>query len=176
MDGAEEAYFAAGADKAAPRRLGHPPGRLPRGLAPAHVVTAGYDPLRDEGEALRRAPGGRTGVEVTSVRYPSMIHGFLHMVGAGREARTYNREIADRLRRAAAASAWAAVGGAAVLHLGALDVEALAGVDRDGGVVVAVDVEQHRLAAPGPCRCCRPAMVSTVPRPRPAAFGLTATT
>ena len=31
-----------------------------------------------------------------------MIHGFVHIVGAGHEAPAYNREIADRLRRALA--------------------------------------------------------------------------
>jgi acetyl esterase len=31
------------------------------------------------------------------VRYPSMIHGFFNIVGVGREARLYNREIADVL-------------------------------------------------------------------------------
>ncbi len=45
------------------------------GLPPAYVVTAGFDPLRDEGkdygEALDQA-----GVSVTHVHYPSMVHGF----------------------------------------------------------------------------------------------------
>jgi acetyl esterase/lipase len=70
---------------------------LPAGLAPALVVTAGFDPLQDEGEAyaekLRAA-----GVEVRHVRYPSLIHGFFNMVGVGRNARRAVGEIADELR------------------------------------------------------------------------------
>lgn len=76
---------------------------LPPGLAPAFVATAGFDPLRDEGEAyaehLRSA-----GVEVEQVRYPGMIHGFFNMVGVGREARTAVGEIADVLRAGLAVS------------------------------------------------------------------------
>jgi acetyl esterase len=49
-----------------------------RGLAPALVVTAGFDPLRDEGadyaEALRGA-----GVEVEYRCYDDQIHGFMGM-------------------------------------------------------------------------------------------------
>ncbi len=99
MDGAETAYFASDADKAHPDASGIRRLDFPEGIAPAHVVTAGYDPLRDEGEALA-AHLSANGVEVSSVRYPSMIHGFLHIVAAGHEAPAYNREIADRLRRA----------------------------------------------------------------------------
>jgi acetyl esterase len=101
MTGAEEAYFAPEADKGHPDASGVRRQEFPGGIAPAHVVTAGYDPLRDEGEALA-ALLADNGVQVTSVRYPSMIHGFLHLVGAGREALAHNHEIAERLRAAMA--------------------------------------------------------------------------
>jgi acetyl esterase len=74
---------------------------LPPGLAPAYVVTAGFDPLRDEGEAYARLLQEH-GVEVSTHRYPSMIHGFFNVVGVGREIASYNREIASVLKDALA--------------------------------------------------------------------------
>ncbi|MFC7234717.1 alpha/beta hydrolase [Halosegnis marinus] len=48
------------------------------GLAPATVVTAGFDPLRDEGTAYAEALAG-AGVAVDHRHYPSMCHGFLSL-------------------------------------------------------------------------------------------------
>jgi acetyl esterase len=56
------------------------------GVAPAVVVTAEFDPLRDEGadyaEALRAA-----GVTVRYLHQPTMVHGFLGMAGGSDAAR-----------------------------------------------------------------------------------------
>ena len=69
------------------------------GLPPAFVLTAGFDPLLDEGkqyvELLARA-----GVEVSYRDYPDMIHGFILMGGV---LDTANAAVADccaALRRA----------------------------------------------------------------------------
>ena len=67
------------------------------GLAPAHVVTCGFDPLRDEGEEyaerLRAA-----GVPTETRRFADQIHGFFNVVGVGRTSRACVAEIADALR------------------------------------------------------------------------------
>ena len=48
------------------------------GLPPAYILTAGFDPLRDE--AIEYATKlKQAGVTVTHVDYPTMIHGFLTM-------------------------------------------------------------------------------------------------
>ena len=69
------------------------------GLAPAHIVVAGFDPLRDEGleyaAALERA-----GVEVTLERVGGMIHGFANMGLISPTARAVVGRMADAAARA----------------------------------------------------------------------------
>lgn len=48
----------------------------PNGLAPAYLVTAGLDPLFDEGLAYAQSMT-RAGVKVRHVDYPDQIHGFV---------------------------------------------------------------------------------------------------
>ena len=48
------------------------------GLCPALLVTCGFDPLRDEGEAYARKLD-TAGTKVTTWREPGLLHGFVHM-------------------------------------------------------------------------------------------------
>lgn len=71
-------------------------------LPPAFVLTAEYDPLRDEGQAYAERMRG-AGVEVAQVCCPGMIHGFILMgkvIPAANEAvRQCARALASALRR-----------------------------------------------------------------------------
>ncbi|MFT4066884.1 alpha/beta hydrolase [Paraburkholderia sp.] len=78
-------YLASGNDATNPHAC---PLRAPSlaGLPLALVVTAGYDPLRDEGEAYARRLSD-AGVETTLWRYDGLIHGFFRMGSACATAR-----------------------------------------------------------------------------------------
>jgi acetyl esterase len=92
-------HYLKSSDEAADWRVS--PLRAPSlaGVASALIITAGFDPLRDEGEAYARALRD-AGVRVDYVCYGGMIHGFVPM---GRLIDTGNRavsHIAASLRQA----------------------------------------------------------------------------
>ena len=68
-----------------------------RGLAPAFVVTAGFDPLRDEGEAYAEALRAE-GVTVTTRRFPGLTHGFCNIIGTSPSSRAALVEVAGATR------------------------------------------------------------------------------
>ena len=71
------------------------------GLPPATVVTAEYDPLRDEGEAyaarLREA-----GVPTVATRYAGQVHGFVSLFEVFDQGKVATEQIATALRAALA--------------------------------------------------------------------------
>ncbi|SDO73969.1 acetyl esterase [Nakamurella panacisegetis] len=67
------------------------------GLAPVHVMTAEFDPLRADGErfvARVREAGG----EASIVNYPGAVHGSLALTGVWAPARRWQSDAADALR------------------------------------------------------------------------------
>jgi acetyl esterase len=69
------------------------------GLPPAVVITAEFDPLRDEGEAYAKALQA-AGVPVVARRYDGMIHGFVSMPMLFPEADDAVARIADAVQPA----------------------------------------------------------------------------
>jgi acetyl esterase len=68
-------------------------------VAPAHIVTAEYDVLRDEGEAYGRQLQD-AGVPTVISRYDGMIHGFFRLPAVVPRAEEALSEAASALRRA----------------------------------------------------------------------------
>ncbi len=69
------------------------------GLPPAQIVTAGFDPLRDEGAAYARRRE-QAGGAVDYTCYKDTIHGFATLTGALPGAKKALGEIAEQLGRA----------------------------------------------------------------------------
>lgn len=69
------------------------------GLPRAYVVTAGYDPLRDEGKAYAEKLN-RAGVAAVHVNYDGMIHGFFNMTAAVPAAKQAITDAAAALKEA----------------------------------------------------------------------------
>jgi acetyl esterase len=70
---------------------------IPAGLAPAYVCTAGFDPLRDEGEAYADKLAA-AGVEVEYECFTGLIHGFANWTGIGHSGPAAVARLAEVLK------------------------------------------------------------------------------
>jgi acetyl esterase len=74
------------------------------GLPPAYVTTAGFDVLRDEGEAYARRLE-EAGVPTTLRRHAGLVHGWVNAVSLGRSPRRAADELVVALRSGLAKTA-----------------------------------------------------------------------
>jgi acetyl esterase len=98
MEWYEEQFFGPDDDRSDPRASPLLSENL-AGVAPALVVTAGFDPLRDEGEAYARKLR-ESGVRTLLRRHPGYVHGFIHALALGAGAREAIGEMGGVLRAA----------------------------------------------------------------------------
>ena len=93
-------HYLQGADRNDPRIAPLKAASL-AGLPKAYVVTAGFDPLRDEGRAYADALKA-AGVSTVHVNYDGMIHGFFNLQGAFDVAKDAVKVAAKALKEALA--------------------------------------------------------------------------
>lgn len=74
-------------------------GRISPSTPPTLVVTAGFDPLRDEGAAYSDKLT-EAGIPTEHLEFGDMIHGFFNQATVGRRGPAYNREIAQHVAEA----------------------------------------------------------------------------
>lgn len=89
-------YLRGDADRSNPYAC-PPAAKEPGGLPPAMVITAEFDPLRDEGEAYAKRMA-EAGVRTLCKRYEGMTHGFMSMTRFVDQARQAIEEAAAHLR------------------------------------------------------------------------------
>ena len=66
-------------------------------MPPVYLATAGFDPLRDEGEELAERLR-RAGVPVTGRRFPGLVHGYAGLTAISAAARDATLDAASALR------------------------------------------------------------------------------
>jgi len=78
--------------------------QIPTNLAPAYIATAGFDPLRDDGDDYAQCLAA-TGITVEHRNHPGLIHSFFNAVGDPGAARDAVDDAARALRAAIGAPA-----------------------------------------------------------------------
>jgi len=96
MDWFEERYLPPGVERSDPRVALLEADDL-SGLPPAYVTTAGFDPLRDEGEEFARRLRA-AGVRVALRRHPGLVHSFANLTAVCPTARAAMLEAAGALK------------------------------------------------------------------------------